>query len=82
MELTGLYASCACFSLNKNFALTGISLREQPFLYEMNRAPVNFLLALDFLFFLTPFMILRICAIVTEQSHVLNCRMFCILISN
>ena len=26
-------------------------------------------------------MIWRICAIVTEQSHVLNCRMFCILIS-
>ena len=38
--------------------------------------PVNFLFALDFLL-----MIWRICAIVTEQSHVLNCRMFCILIS-
>ena len=28
-----------------------------------------------------PFMISRICAIVSEQSHVLNCRMFSILIS-
>ena len=48
-----------------------MSLRVQPFLYEMSGAPCNFLFALDFL--LT---IWRICAIVTEQSHV-----FCILIS-
>ena len=37
MELTGLRDSCACFSLNKSFALTGISFREHPFLYEMSR---------------------------------------------
>ena len=28
-----------------------------------------------------PFMIWRICAIVTEQSHALNCRLFCIFVS-
>ena len=34
--------SCACFSLNKSFALTGMSLREHLFLYEMNGAPCKF----------------------------------------
>ena len=32
--------SRACFSLNQSFALTSISLRERPFLYEMSGFPV------------------------------------------
>ena len=34
--------SCACFSLNKRFALTGMSLTEHPFLYEMSGSPFKF----------------------------------------
>ena len=31
--------SRACFSLSQSFALTSISFREHPFLYEMGGAP-------------------------------------------
>ena len=31
--------SRACFSLSQSFALTSISFREHPFLYEMSGAP-------------------------------------------
>ena len=34
--------SHACFSLNKSFALKGISFIEHPFLYEMSGAPCKF----------------------------------------
>ena len=34
--------SCACFSLNNSFALTGMSFREHPFLYEMSGAPCKY----------------------------------------
>ena len=32
----------ACFSQNESFALTGMSLRVHPFLYEMSGAPCKF----------------------------------------
>ena len=41
MGLTGLRDS-ACFSQNESFALTGMSLRVHPFLYEMSGAPCKF----------------------------------------
>ena len=57
MGLTGL-RDCMCFSLNKSFALTGMSFREHPFLYEMRKGKGN-----GFSSYEMPFMIWRICAI-------------------
>ena len=41
MALTDLRDS-ACFSQNESFALTGMSLRVHPFLYETSGAPCKF----------------------------------------
>ena len=60
----------------KVFALTGISL-----LFPEKRAasPVKFSFSAGFSSYRMPFIVWRICVIVTDQSHVFNCR--CILIS-
>ena len=42
----------ACFSQNESFALTGMSLRVHPFLYEMSGAPCKFIFFLRWIFFL------------------------------
>ena len=43
MVIMGLPAQLsACFSQNESFALTGMSLRVHPFLYEMSGAPCKF----------------------------------------
>ena len=54
----------------KVVALTGISSREHPFLYEMSGSPCK----MFFLRWILPSMVWRICVIVTEQSHVFECR--------
>ena len=42
----------ACFSQNESFALTGMSLRVHPFLYEMSGASCKFIFFLRWIFFL------------------------------
>ena len=76
MRLTGLRDSLRVLAKMKVLQ-SRVCLWEYT-LFSMKWAvlPVNFVFALDFLL-----MIWRICTIVTEQSHVLNCHMFCILIS-
>ena len=53
-----------------------MSLREHPFLYQMSGAPCKCSVSAGVSSYHMPFMIWMICAIVTEQSHVLNRRLF------